>query len=111
MLDLLIPAAHAQAQAPAQDAGIMQLVMIGILFVVFYFLIIRPQSKRQKEHKSLLEALAVGDEVSTNAGILGKVKKLDDAYVVLKVAEGTELKFQKQAILAVLPKGTIKQIG
>ncbi|NRA42316.1 MAG: preprotein translocase subunit YajC [Pseudomonadales bacterium] len=110
MLDLLIPAAHAQTAQAGQDAGIMQLVMIGILFVVFYFLIIRPQSKRQKEHKNLLAALAVGDEVSTNAGILGKVKKIDDAYVVLKVAEGTELKFQKQAILAVLPKGTLKAI-
>jgi len=110
LLDLLIPAAHAQAAGQPQEAGLMQLAMIAILFVVFYFLIIRPQSKRQKEHKNLLEALAVGDEVSTNAGILGKVKKVDDAYVVLKVSEGVELKFQKAAISMVLPKGTIKAI-
>ncbi|MCK5881513.1 MAG: preprotein translocase subunit YajC [Sinobacterium sp.] len=109
MLDLLIPAAHAQAGQP-QDAGLMQLGMIAVLFVVFYFLIIRPQSKRQKELKGLIENLSVGDEVSTNAGILGKIKKIDDAYIVLKVADGVELKFQKQAILAVLPKGTIKAI-
>lgn len=88
----------------------MQLGMIAFLIVVFYFLLIRPQQKRQKEHKTMLDALAVGDEVSTNAGILGKVKKIDEAYVVLKVDENVELKFQKAAILAVLPKGTLKSI-
>ena len=91
MLDLLIPVAHAQQAGQPQDAGFIQLAMIAVLFIVFYFLIIHPQSKRQKEHKSLLENLSVGDEVSTNAGILGKVKKLEDNYLVLKVAEGVEL--------------------
>ena len=110
MMDFLIPAAHAQASAPQQGGELIQIGMIVVLFVVFYFLIIRPQRKRQKDQVSMLDALAVGDEVSTNAGILGKVRKLEDAYVVLKVADNVELKFQKAAILAVLPKGTIKSI-
>lgn len=110
MLDFLIPAAHAQSQAPQQGGEFIQIGMILVLFVVFYFLIIRPQRKRQKDQESMINALSVGDEVSTNAGILGKVRKLDDNYVVLKVADNVELKFQKAAILAVLPKGTIKAI-
>lgn len=110
MLDLLIPAAHAQAQAPSQGGEMIQLGMIVVLFIVFYVLIIRPQRKRQKDQEKMITALQVGDEVSTNAGILGKVKKVDDNYVVLKVADSVELKFQKAAVLAVLPKGTIKAI-
>lgn len=110
-MNWLIPAANAQTAAGQPQGGeIIQLGMIVVLFVVFYFLIIRPQRKRQKEHDQLLGNLAVGDEVSTNAGILGKVRKIDEAYVVLKVAENVELKFQKAAILAVLPKGTLKAI-
>ncbi|HEY9033717.1 MAG TPA: preprotein translocase subunit YajC [Pseudomonadales bacterium] len=109
-MNWLIPAAHAQAAPAPEGGGLIQLGMIIFLIVVFYFLMIRPQQKRQKEHKSMLDALAIGDEVSTNAGILGKVKKIDDAYVTLKVAENVELKFQKIAILAVLPKGTLKSI-
>ena len=111
-MNWLIPAAHAQASGPqpGQAPEWMSLVMIGGMFAIFYFLIIRPQRKRQKEHEGMLGGLSVGDEVSTNAGILGKVKKIDDAYVVLKVADNVELKFQKQAILAVLPKGTLKAI-
>ena len=110
MLDLLIPAANAQAQAPQQGGEMIQLGLIVVLFVVFYFLIIRPQRKRTKDQEGMISALQVGDEVSTNAGILGKVRKLDDNYVVLKVADNVELKFQKASILAVLPKGTIKAI-
>jgi preprotein translocase subunit YajC len=111
-MNWLIPAAHAQASAaPAGQAPEwLSLVMIGGMFVIFYFLIIRPQRKRQKEVQSMLSTLSVGDEVSTNAGILGKVRKVDDAYVVLKVADNVELKFQKAAILAILPKGTLKAI-
>ena len=93
-----------------QAAQFLQIGMIVVLFAVFYFLIIRPQRKRQKEVTTMLNALAVGDEVTTNGGILGKVRKIDEAYVVLKVSENVELKFQKNAILAVLPKGTLKEI-
>lgn len=101
------------AWAEAGAAGASDLS--GMIFLVgfaliFYFMMWRPQSKRAKEHKALIAELAKGDEVVTSAGILGKVTKLDDDYVVLSVAEGTELKFQKMHISAALPKGTIKEI-
>ncbi|MCY4045077.1 MAG: preprotein translocase subunit YajC [Cellvibrionales bacterium] len=108
---LMASFANAQAAgAPPAGSQFMQIGMIVVLFAVFYFLIIRPQRKRQKEMMSMLDALQVGDEVTTNGGILGKVKKISEAYVVLKVGEGMELKFQKNAILAVLPKGTLKEV-
>ena len=111
MMDLLIASAYANS-APAAPAGsgLFQIGMIGFMVVIFYLLIIRPQRKRQKEHDQMITALNIGDEVATNAGILGKVRKVDDHYVILKVAENTELKFQKQAILSLLPKGTLKSI-
>jgi preprotein translocase subunit YajC len=108
-MNWLIPSAHA-ASGAAPGADLIQLGMIAVLFLVFYFLIIRPQRKRQKDLDIMLNGLEVGDEVSTNAGILGKVKKIDGAYIVVKVAENVDLKFQKAAILAVLPKGTLKAI-
>jgi preprotein translocase subunit YajC len=108
---LLAPLVNAQsAGSPPAGSQFMQIGMIVVLFAVFYFLIIRPQRKRQKEMVSMLDALQVGDEVTTNGGILGKVRKISDAYIVLKVGESMELKFQKNAVLAVLPKGTLKEI-
>lgn len=106
-----ISSAYAQSggQAPP-ESGIMQLVLMVGLFVMFYFIAIRPQRKRQKEHAELVSSLGKGDEVVTNSGILGKVNKLDDNYVVLQVADNVELKFQKAAVHAVLPKGTLKSI-
>jgi len=84
--------------------------MFGGLFVFFYFMLIRPQRKRQKEHADLVEALAKGDEVVMTSGMLGKVTKIDGGYVVIEVSNNLELKFQKAAVHAVLPKGTIKAI-
>ena len=84
--------------------------LIG-LFALFYFIAIRPQRKRQKEHKQMVSALGKGDEVVTTSGILGKISSLDDNYIVLSVAEKVELKFQRVHIHAVLPKGTLKSIG
>ena len=83
--------------------------LIG-LFVLFYFIAIRPQRKRQKEHGEMVAALGKGDEVVTSSGILGKLVKLEDNFVVLLVAEKVELKFQRSHISAVLPKGTLKSI-
>ncbi len=111
-MSFFISQAHAQdaaQQAPA-EAGIMQLVLLVGLFVMFYFIAIRPQRKRQKEHQELVANISKGDEVVTNSGILGKITKLEDDYLVLKVAENVELKFQKVAVHAVLPKGTLKSI-
>ena len=79
-----------------------------VIFVVFYFLLIRPQTKKAKEHKQLVEALAKGDEVVTNGGLLGRVTKVGDNFVDLELAEGMVVKLQRHAVASVLPKGTIK---
>lgn len=107
----VIPSAFAEGPAAGPvGADYMQIVFLIAIFAVFYFITIRPQRKRQKEHQQLLSELQAGDEVVTTAGILGKVRKSEDEFVVLKVADNVELKFQKQAIHAVMPKGTIKSI-
>jgi preprotein translocase subunit YajC len=102
-------AADAAAAAPAAPTWTSLLLPLGFV-VIFYFLIWRPQSKRAKELKALADGLGVGDEVMTNAGILGKLTKIDDLYVTVQVADKVELKMQKSSIAAVLPKGTIKSI-
>ena len=81
-----------------------------LMFVVMYFLMIRPQQKRQKELKSMMDALAKGDEVITVGGVLGRVTKVTDAYVTVEVAAGTEMVVQKNAVTALLPKGTLKSL-
>ncbi len=86
----------------------MSMLPLVLMFVVLYFVMIRPQMKRQKEHKAMIEALAKGDEVVTGGGLLGKVSKLGDSYVTLEVATGVELQVQRGAIVQVLPKGTVK---
>jgi preprotein translocase subunit YajC len=88
----------------------MSFLPIILMFVVLYFLMIRPQMKRQKEQKAMIDALAKGDEVITAGGLLGKVTKVSDAYVTLEVAEGTEVVMQKAAITLLLPKGSIKAL-
>ena len=80
------------------------------MFVVLYFIMIRPQMKRQKEMKVMLEALAAGDEVITVGGILGKVTAVKDQYVTVEIVAGTEVQMQKNAVTSVLPKGTIKSV-
>ena len=87
-----------------------QLIMILLMVGVFYFFMIRPQMKRQKEMKVMLEALAAGDEVITVGGILGKVTAVKDQYVTVEIVAGTEVQMQKNAVTSVLPKGTIKSV-
>ncbi|MDX5373714.1 MAG: preprotein translocase subunit YajC [Pseudomonadaceae bacterium] len=113
-MSFLIPAAYADAAAPAAAAGpagsgFEWVFLIGFL-VIFYLMIWRPQAKRAKEHKNLLAGLQKGDEVVTSGGIVGKVNKVTDDFVVVEIADNVELKFQKQAIAATLPKGTLKSI-
>lgn len=111
-MSLFIANAHAQAAAPAAQGGEMfQIFFLVGLFVLFYFIAIRPQRKRQKEHQAMVSALSKGDEVVTSSGILGKVTALDDNYMVLNVANNVDLKFQRVHVHAVLPKGTLKSIG
>lgn len=111
-MSFFISSAYGQAADAATSAAptwTTMLLPLGFV-VIFYFLIWRPQSKRAKELKALVDGLGVGDEVMTNAGILGKLTKIDDLYVTVQVADKVELKMQKSAIAAVLPKGTIKSI-
>ncbi len=112
-MSFFISQAHAQGGAPAGAPPGGELFQIGFLvlmFGLFYFIAIRPQRKRQKEHTDMVAALAKGDEVVTMSGILGKITKLDEDYLVLQVTDAVELKFQRSAVHAVLPKGTIKAI-
>lgn len=108
----MISLAHAQTAGAAADptGGFMQLLPMILMFVVLWFLMIRPQMKKAKEHKALLAALAKGDEVVTGGGLVGKITKVGENYVTLEIAEGTEVTVQKPAIGLVLPKGTLKSL-
>ena len=108
---MLISAAYAQAAAPAASAsgGLMSMLPLLLMFVVLYFVMIRPQMKRQKEVKAMLEALTKGDEVVTQGGVIGKISKLGDTYAHIEVANGVELQIQRVAIVQVLPKGTVSK--
>jgi len=108
----LIPSAIAQttAAAPQQASPWTFWIMMGGMFLFMYLLILRPQRKRQKEHQNLMSALGKGDEVAMTSGIIGRVVKVDDSYIVIDTGNNVELKFQKVAVHAVLPKGTIKSI-
>ena len=104
----MIGTAYAQAAgAPAQGDTLMGLLPIILMFVILYFLMIRPQMKKAKEHKSMLDALQKGDEVVA-VGIVGKITKIDDNYVGLEIADNVVIQVQKQAVNQLLPKGTIK---
>ena len=107
-MDFFISSAYAQAapQQPDMFTGLF-LPMI-FLAVVFYFLIIRPQSKRAKEHKAMLSELSKGDEVATNGGLLGKVVKIGENFVEIEVADNVTVRVQKQAVSNLMPKGTLK---
>jgi preprotein translocase subunit YajC len=109
---VFIASAYAQAPAGSPAGGeLFQIVFLVGLFALFYFIAIRPQRKRQKEHAAMVSALGKGDEVVTSSGILGRIASLDDNYVVLVVSDKVELKFQRVHVQAVLPKGTLKSIG
>jgi preprotein translocase subunit YajC len=108
-MDFLISSAHAQAAAPAAAPNpLMSFLPLVILFGIFYFMLIRPQMKRAKEQRSMIAALAKGDEVLTNGGLLGRIDEIAEQFVTLEIAPNVTVKLQKQAISAVLPKGTLK---
>lgn len=102
-------AAGATTPTPQAD-GTFPLIMIAAIFVVFYFMLIRPQNKRAKEHRDLVGALKKGDEVVTSGGMLGKVVSIDEQYIKLALAEGVEITMQRGAVSSVLPKGTLKSL-
>ena len=107
-MDFLFPVAY--AQEPGQPSLAFNLVLFGGMFLLFWLLILRPQSKRAKEHKELITSIGKGDEVLTSGGLLGKVLRVDEDYLALEVGVGAEVKTQKAAIAAVLPKGTLAKI-
>ena len=109
---MLISSAFAQT-APAAAGGDMMSSLTGMLplvlmFVVLYFVMIRPQMKRQKEHRSMIEAIAKGDEVATSGGIVGKVTRLSEGFLHIEIANGVEVQLQRSAVVQVLPKGSVK---
>jgi preprotein translocase subunit YajC len=113
-MNLFIASAQAQeAGAGASPPGgdMFQILFLVGLFALFYFIAIRPQRKRQKEHAAMVAQLGKGDEVVTSSGILGKVTSLDENYMVLNVANNVEMKFQRVHLHAILPKGTLKSIA
>jgi preprotein translocase subunit YajC len=110
---MFISSAFAQT-APAAAAGgdmqstLMSMLPLLLMFAVLYFVMIRPQMKKQKEHRAMIDALAKGDEVVTAGGLLGKVSKLGDSHIGLELASGVEVQLQRSAVVQVLPKGTLK---
>ena len=107
---MLISQAWAQSAGGQQGGGLESMLLIVLMFVVLYFLMIRPQMKRAKEHKSMIEALQKGDEVVTAGGVLGRIAKLNENYITLEVANNVEIQVQRPAVQVILPKGTIKNI-
>ena len=111
---MFISSAFAQTApaAAAEGGGLMGsltgMLPLVLMFVVLYFIMIRPQMKRQKEHRAMIEAIAKGDEVATSGGLLGRVSRLSEGYLHLEIASGVEVQVQRSAVAQVLPKGTVK---
>ena len=106
-MDFFISNAMAAGEGP-QGGGMQLVIMVALFFGIMYFMIIRPQSKKAKEHTALLDALSKGDEIVTNGGILGKITKLGDNFIELKVSDNASIKIQRHAISSIMPKGTMK---
>ncbi|MEM7001103.1 MAG: preprotein translocase subunit YajC [Pseudomonadota bacterium] len=108
---MVLPVAHAGAAGGAGgDAGLINLIFLGGFVLIFYFLLIRPQNKRRKEHQALVGGLSKGDEVVTAGGIVGQITKVEDDFVKVQVGDSVEMRIQKSAVGATLPKGTIKSL-
>jgi preprotein translocase subunit YajC len=107
---VFIPSAFAQTAAPAGDmqSSLMSMLPLLLMFVVLYFVMIRPQMRKQKEHRAMLDALAKGDEIVTAGGFVGRISAMGDTYLSVELAEGTVVQLQRQAVTQVLPKGTLK---
>lgn len=110
MLDFFFSPAYAQAAAPAPQNALIQFAPLVVLFVLFYFLLIRPQMKRAKESRQMIEKIAKGDELVLAGGLAGKVVAIGEAFLTVEVAEGVNVKVQKSAVGSVLPKGTLKTL-
>ena len=107
---MFISNAYAQSAIGGAGGGLMSFLPIILMFVVLYFLMIRPQMKRQKEQKAMIDALSKGDEIVTAGGLLGKISKVSEAYLTVEIADGTEIVMKKASVTMLLPKGTIKSL-
>lgn len=107
-MSFFISDAWAEAAPAAGTPNLIEFVPLILIFVVFYFMLIRPQMKRAKEHKKLIEALAKNDEVVTSGGLLGKITRVDESFISIEIASGVEIKVQRSAVTSVVPKGTYK---
>lgn len=107
-MDFLISNAWAEGAPAAQSDPIMGLLPLVILFVIFYFLLIRPQQKKAKEQRNMVAALAKGDEVITGGGILGKITNIGDTFLDIEIADGVTIKLQRHMVVQLMPKGTLK---
>jgi preprotein translocase subunit YajC len=109
-MNSLIPDAMAQAAggAGAPQSGLPMFVMMGLFVVIFYFLLIRPQQKKQKEHQAMLGKLAAGDEIVTAGGILGRIVEIGDNFITLEIADNVRIKVQRFQVTTLVPKGTLK---
>lgn len=109
-MSLFIQSAHA-AETAASPNGFIQLLPMVAIFIFFYFMIIRPQTKRNKEHRNLIDGLSVADEVIFAGGLMGVVKAIDGEYAVISLNANNHIKIQKSSVISVLPKGTIENLG
>ena len=108
---MIISSAYAQGALGGSEQGFMGFLPIILMFVLLYFLMIRPQMKRAKDQKQMIEALQKGDEVIAAGGVLGRITKISEAYATLEIAPNTEISVQRGAVQAVLPKGTLKSLA
>ncbi|HED17278.1 MAG TPA: preprotein translocase subunit YajC [Gammaproteobacteria bacterium] len=107
-MSFFISNAWAEGPADAVSAGPASFIPLIVIFIIFYFLLIRPQSKRAKEQKNMIAALAKGDEIATSGGMLGKIIEIDDNFMTIEIARDTQVQVQRNAVSTLLPKGTIK---
>ena len=110
-MSFFIPDAWAQGAPNAATSGILNIALLLVFVLMLYFLLLRPQIKRAKQHKQMVDALSKGDEIVTSGGLLGKISQVEESFVVIEVAKGTEVRIQKSSVASVLPKGTYKPIN
>ncbi|WP_216936707.1 MULTISPECIES: preprotein translocase subunit YajC [unclassified Acinetobacter] len=109
-MSLFISTAHAAGEAAAQPNMMANILMIAVFIAIFYFLIWRPQSKRAKEHRALVESLGVGSEVVFAGGLMGKITKIEGDFAVVELSRGVEVKVQRASVISVLPEGTLNNL-
>lgn len=107
-MSFFVSDALAQGAPAAADPGFLSFLPLIVIFILFYFLLIRPQVKRAKDHRTMVDALSKNDEIVTSGGIVGRITKMDESFITLEISDGVEVKVQKTAVASLLPKGTLK---